>query len=319
MLLIADLFWGLSFPAVKAVILITGRFATPDQGAWISAYAVMPRFTLAFLGLWAWHFLRPGRSASFGFTRSEMKQGIAIGVVTTIGMWLQTDGLRFTAASTSAFLTQFYVVVIPLWLALRSRQNPGLIAALSCVLVLAGMAILSHFDWRHVHFGRGEWETLLASGFFMSQILLIEDRSFAANRADRIVLIMLGVCAVLFSGYALTLAPSVTAILAPWTSGAWVALTLILAGFCTLAGFMIMTAWQPKLTSTEAGLVYCIEPIFGSIFALFLPALFSAWALIAYPNEHATMNLLVGGGLITLANVLIQLRPWLSQRRRPQL
>ena len=42
--------------------------------------------------------------------------------------------------------------------------------------------------------------------------------------------------------------------------------------------------------------------------ALFLPALFSQWAGISYANETATVNLAVGGGLVTLANVLIQFR-----------
>jgi hypothetical protein len=43
--------------------------------------------------------------------------------------------------------------------------------------------------------------------------------------------------------------------------------------------------------------------------ALFLPALFSKWAGFDYRNEELTWHLLVGGGLITLANVLIQLNP----------
>jgi hypothetical protein len=43
--------------------------------------------------------------------------------------------------------------------------------------------------------------------------------------------------------------------------------------------------------------------------ALFLPAWFSAWALINYANERATWTLLVGGGLITLANIVLQLKP----------
>ena len=47
--------------------------------------------------------------------------------------------------------------------------------------------------------------------------------------------------------------------------------------------------------------MYCIEPIFGSLMALFLPAIFSVWAGIDYPNETATWTLLIGGGLITLA------------------
>jgi hypothetical protein len=70
-----------------------------------------------------------------------------------------------------------------------------------------------------------------------------------------------------------------------------------------------MNAWQPKITATEAGLVYCIEPIFGSAMALFLPAVFSVWAGIEYSNETATWTLLVGGGLVTLANVILQLKP----------
>jgi hypothetical protein len=70
-----------------------------------------------------------------------------------------------------------------------------------------------------------------------------------------------------------------------------------------------MNAWQPKITATEAGLIYCVEPVFGALMALFLPAIFSVWAGIAYLNEAATWTLLVGGGLITAANVLIQLKP----------
>jgi drug/metabolite transporter (DMT)-like permease len=70
-----------------------------------------------------------------------------------------------------------------------------------------------------------------------------------------------------------------------------------------------MNKWQPSITATEAGLIYCTEPIFTSVMALFLPALLSAWAGFNYPNETLTWHLLLGGGLITAANVLIQLRP----------
>jgi hypothetical protein len=89
----------------------------------------------------------------------------------------------------------------------------------------------------------------------------------------------------------------------------WVGLTLALTLTCTLGAFLLMNTWQPKITATEAGLIYCFEPIFGSVLALFLPALFSVWCGIAYANETATGSLLLGGGLITVANVLLQLRP----------
>jgi hypothetical protein len=43
--------------------------------------------------------------------------------------------------------------------------------------------------------------------------------------------------------------------------------------------------------------------------ALFLPGWFAAWAGFSYANESLTFNLLVGGGLITAANLLVQLKP----------
>ena len=57
------------------------------------------------------------------------------------------------------------------------------------------------------------------------------------------------------------------------------------------------------LTPHNFGVAAC------GILLLILPALLSAWAGIHYPNETATWTLLVGGGLITVANVLLQLRP----------
>jgi len=220
---------------------------------------------------------------------------------------LQTDGLRFTAASTSAFLTQFSAILIPLWLACRRRRRPGLRVMASCVLVLIGVAILSHFHWRNAHFGRGEWETLLASVFFSGQILALDDEGFAGNDVGRMTAVMFAILGLAFTAVALAAAPNLRTAGLPWLSPPWIILSFLLAGVCTLGGFLVMNTWQPKISATEAGLLYTVEPIFGSIFALFIPALLAHWTGIAYGNEKATLQLLVGGGLITLANVLIHL------------
>ena len=83
-------------------------------------------------------------------------------------------------------------------------------------------------------------------------------------------------------------------------------LAILVVG-CTLGAYLLMNHWQRHVGATLAGLLYCIEPIFASVFALFLPAWFSAWAGVNYLNEFVTTNLLVGGGLITVANILVQL------------
>ncbi|MCX6953222.1 MAG: DMT family transporter [Verrucomicrobia bacterium] len=304
MLLLANFFWGLSFPVVKAIALLHGVLV-PQAGTWFSAiYTVAPRFLLASAVLMA---LRP--RSFWQVSRGELKQGVIIGLFSSAGMLLQNDALQFTAASTSAFLTQLYAILIPVYVAIRLRRNPGWIVWGCCALVLAGVAILGQFDWRTMKFGRGEWETLLASLFFMGQILWLEKKEFAANRPERLTLVMFVTEALIFAALAGATAPDLAALTTPWTSPGWLALTLTLTVFCTLGSFTIMNTWQPKITATEAGLVYCIEPIFGSLMALFLPALFSVWVGIAYANERATVNLLVGGGLITAANILLQFKP----------
>lgn len=86
---------------------------------------------------------------------------------------------------------------------------------------------------------------------------------------------------------------------------AW-AFLAILVGPCTLLAFLWMNRWQRHVTATTAGLIYCFEPVFASMQALFLPGVFSGWAGLDYPNEVITTRLLAGGGLVLCANLLMQ-------------
>ena len=133
--------------------------------------------------------------------------------------------------------------------------------------------------------------------------------AFAANRPARITFIMFATQALVFCVLMPVTAPDAHAMVVPWTSPVWLTFTVVLTLFCTYGAYSLMNAWQPKITATEAGLIYCVEPIFGSLMSLVLPAMFSTMAGIAYLNETTTWTLLVGGGLITLANVLLQLNP----------
>ena len=304
MLILANFFWGLSFPVIKAIFLLHEKLLPGGGTMFATIYTVAPRFLLAVVLMIA---LRP--RAGWRGTSGECKQGVLLGLFATAGLLFQNDGLQFTAASTSAFLTQFYAILIPIWVAWRQRRSPGVRIWTAGVLVLAGVAILGRFDWHELRLGRGEIETLLCSVFFMGQILVLEQKEFAGNRSERVTFLMFVTQALLLGLLVPFTAPHVGAIAVPWTSPAWLSLTLVLTVLCTYGAYSLMNAWQPKITATEAGLIYCIEPIFGSLMALFLPAILSRLAGIDYPNESATWTLLVGGGLITAANVLVQLKP----------
>jgi len=301
MLLLANLLWGVSFPVIKSLALLQAQLV-PGSSTWfITACTLLPRFTLGavLLGAGCAGALRTLR-------RSEWRQSLGLGVFAFVGMMLQNDGLQYIAASTSAFLTQLYAILIPVYLALRARRHPPWTVWAGCLLVLAGVAVLARLDWRDLRLGRGELETLVASMFFMGQILWLERPEFTGNRMLPVTVVMFAIEA---AGAAamLPLAPAGADLGRLVASGPWLGLTAILTGLCTLGSFTLMNLFQPRITATEAGLLYCSEPVFTSLMVLFLPAWFAAWGGLVYANETLGANLLLGGGLILAANVVVQL------------
>ena len=296
--------WGLSFPLQKMLTLLQQELV-PAAGTWfLTSWIICLRSLLAtaILLLWKPSLLR-------GMTRDEVRQGLLLGMVGGLGLTLQADGLAYTSASTSAFLTQAYCVILPLWHGFSRRLPPDWRLLTSTALVLWGISLLAGFDWRRMHMGRGEWETLAAALAFTFQIILLERPRYRANRP-------LPVTALMFLGFAGWSAP-VALIAAPefadlWrvlaSAAAWAHLGL-LALVCTVFGYGVMNLWQPKVSATEAGLIYCIEPVCAAIYALFLPGLLSHWTGVSYSNETLTATLITGGLLITAANVLLQLKP----------
>jgi len=307
MLVFCTLLWALSFPVMKALVL-TQQSLLPAGGSWFfSSLSVVYRFGLAGVILLIFTF-RQFRSVR----RREVEQGMVISIFGGLGILFQMDGLAYTSASTSAFLTQGYCLFIPLWVALANRRWPTLKVFLSLALVLAGIGVLAEISMHSVRLGRGEIETLIASLLFTGQILSLEHSRYAANRPMCLTVVMLLGTALVATPLACATAPSAAAWVQAYASPAAAGFLALIVVFCTLAAFIIMNTWQRGVTATEAGLIYCAEPVFASFMALFLPGIFSHWAGISYANEQLTIRLLVGGGLITLANVLLQSR-WLKR------
>ena len=182
------------------------------------------------------------------------------------------------------------------------------------LLVLAGVGVLADLNFHGLKLGRGEMETVIASLFFTAQILTLEHPRYAANRPLQFSVVMFLAMAVFSAPLVWATAPNLVACLRAYSSPAACGFMALLITVCTLVGYGIMNCWQRRVTATEAGLIYCIEPVCASVMALFLPAWFSLWANINYSNEQLTARLLVGGVLVTAANLLLQ-SPWLAPCR----
>ncbi len=303
MLLLATTFWASSFPLMKSLALEQQKLL-PDASTWFfTSLGVMYRFGAA--GILLAVFLRRDL---LKISRLELEQGIGLAIFGVGGILFQMDGLAYTAASTSAFLTQCYVVFIPVWVAIVHRNRPAPKVTVSIVLVMIGLAILAGLDFNSLKLGRGETETLIASLLFAGQILWLERPRYAANDPLRFSFVMFMLMALLCVPGVWLTAPSAGACWQAYSSAATWGFLATLVIVCTLGGYLFMNRWQRDVTATEAGLIYCVEPVLTSMLALFLPAWISVWANIHYSNETLTARLLIGGGLVMAANVLLQRR-----------
>ena len=307
-LILACALWGVSFPLVKALHLEqTARIPEASSG-FLTAWILVARFLLAGL-LLAPVVIRMGR-----VTRLEILQGIRLALFGGIGIALQVDGLAYTEASTSAFLTQAYCVLLPLWAVIQTRRPPTARVAGATLLVLLGGGILAGVRPGHLTIGRGEAETLLAALFFAFQILSLEDKRCAANRGRPVTFVMCVGITVMFLPVAYLAAPERAALATAGASWSALLMVAVLSVFCTVGSFLLMNTWQKRLPATEAGLIYTTEPVFAAGYALLLPDLLGRMAGVNYPNESLTIPLVTGGGLILIANVWMQ---WRRQPHRP--
>ena len=301
-LALATAAWGLSFPMAKAVMQMQ-VLAAPGHPDWFhAAFILFNRMVLATLVMLA---LLGARTR--GLRRAEIRQGLELGLFGGVAMLLQTDAQNYMDASTSAFFTQFSCVFVPVFVALRSRRMPHPVVPTACVMVMAGCAVLSWDKPGSFRLGRGEWETILSALLFTGQIMCLERPEFQANDSRRSATVMFAVKGALLVTF--VIAGGTREAVHAYASPGVLTLTLILALVCTVYSYSTMTHWQPKVTATQAGLIYATEPVFASAWALFLPGLFSAFTGIAYANEHLSWNLFAGGGLVLVANLLLIARP----------
>ena len=309
MLLLATLFWGISFPVMKALGMVQHRLLAHEDTWFATASFVTIRFgTAAVIMLaWAWPTLRH-------VTRLEVWEGVGLGVCAGLGMILQVDGLAYTSASTSAFLTQCCCLLLPWAAALRDGKWPSFLMIACSILATIGVAVLTGVDWQGIRWGRGEAETLLSSLIFTGQILWLERPVFAGNRVSHFTLVMFSVMALISLPIGLATMNRLADWQVAYQSAPVLGLTAVLVVFCTMIAFGLMNRWQPVLPAPEAGLLYAAEPVFASLFSLFLPAWLTVVCGVSYLNERVTWNLLVGGAFITLSNVLIQ---WGATRSVP--
>lgn len=275
----ATLLWGGTFVAIRDSV-----------GAIPPATLVCGRFAVAAVLFAAVVALR-GRPVS----ARDLRAGAGSGALMLGGYFFQAEGLRFTSAGSSAFLTCAGTLLAAFfaWPILRQRPTRELAAGIA--IAMAGSALLSLREG--LHLGRGELLTLLGAAVYALQVVALG--RFAPS-ADPLVLTGAQAATV-----ALALAPfarGAAGTFAALDEAAWARFAYLAIAGSTLAPLFQVLA-QRRLPPGRIGLLFALEPVFALVFALTIGA------------ERFEPRWWLGAGLILSAVVLVEWRAAASAPR----
>lgn len=263
--------WGSTFFLIKDIL---------DRIPVLDFLAV--RFALATLAMG----LVAPRSV-LGLPRDARRHALALGALYGLGQILQTAGLAHTSASVSGFITGMYVVATPLFASWLLRTRIPMLTWAAVGLATVGLGVLT---LRGFALGQGELLTLVAAMLYALHIVGLGAWS-QPDRALGMSIVQIGVIAVLCF-----VATVPDGIVLPETGADWFAMgyMAIVAGALGLLG---QTWAQAHLAPTRTAIIMSTEPVFASLFAVWLG------------GESLTVRMLLGGALVLTAMLLVEIGP----------
>jgi drug/metabolite transporter (DMT)-like permease len=263
--------WGSTFFLIKDLL---------DRVPTLDFLAV--RFAIASLAL-----LLVAPRALGRLSPTVRKNAAVLGLLYGIAQILQTTGLAHTPASISGFVTGLYVVFTPLLAAaiLRTRIPP--VTWVAVVLATIGLGVLA---LRGFSVGYGELITLASAVLYALHIVALGAWSSAQDAVGMTILQIMVIAVVC------TLATAPDGIVLPDRAGDWVSV-VYMAVIVGALGLLGQTWAQAHLPPTRSALIMSMEPVFASVFAVWLG------------GEHLTSRLLLGGSMVLVAMLIVELAP----------
>lgn len=224
-----------------------------------------------------------------GISWREIGAGAAIGAAIYGGYGLQTAGLQTIDSSTSAFMTAFYVPLVPLlqWLVLR--KPPRALTLVGAGLAFVGLLLVAGIGSRGIHLGQGEILTLISTLPIAAEIILI---SLFGSRFDvgRLTVVQLLTASLLGFSTMPAVAEAIPAFDPVW----------LIAGIAMglASGLIQLTMnWaQRSVSATRATIIYTGEPVWAGVVG-------------RIAGERIPPLAILGAALIIAGTLLSELQP----------
>ncbi|MCX8033539.1 MAG: DMT family transporter [Thermoleophilia bacterium] len=186
--------------------------------------------------------------------------GIGVGVLLFAGFVLQTVGLQTTTPAISGFLTNLYVILVPLILGIFTSRWPSPLLAVGILVVSAGLTLLSLYG--SLKFGLGEILTLLGTIFWAVHVLGV---GYASRRVSAVALVQLQLTTCALLCLACAFAFEQPDLFPGWRAMGAILWTGIMGG---IVAYVLMAVGQRYTPATLAGILMSLESAFALIFSV---------------------------------------------------
>ncbi len=274
--------WGATFTLVKsalggvsAILFLALRFS-------LASIALLVLFHKPLSRREAWRNSRPG---------------VLVGVFLFLGYLFQTQGLRFTSAPKSAFLTGLTSVLVPLFVSSVYGIKPRISEVFGLLTALAGLGLMTLPD-ASGSINRGDVLTLFCAVAFAAHIVSLGHYS-RSMRFEALSVAQVGTAAVLsLALFGWAESPRVD-----WRPA--VVWAILITGLLATAMAFTVQAWAQKYTtSTRTALIYMLEPVVAWMTSYVLA------------GEGLSRQGAAGAALILGGVLLVELKP-VNPRQHP--
>lgn len=273
------LIWGFAFVAQRVGLGHLGAFTFNGLRFALGAVSLLPLMV----------FIKPSTlSSSQASWRATVVPGVLAGIVLFIATSLQQLGLIWTSAGKAAFLTGFYILLVPLFgLLLRRKPHPGVWWGAGVALI--GLYLLSVTEAFTI--GVGDVLQIVGALFWAVHILLIDRFS---PRVDPLKLsaLQFSVCSLL----SLTVAVPLESFTLEGLSSGLVPLLYAGIGSVGIA-YTLQVVGQRGIAPGPAALIMSLETVFAAV----------GGGLLL--GETLSLRELVGCAFMLLGMVMAQLWP----------
>ncbi len=266
-LITTTILWGSSFPAIKLTVSSINEYAYVGFRSLIALIGLLP-YTVYY-------------HVNKGFNKHVAVGGLIIGVIYSIGLWLQGWGMKYTTASNAAFITGLNVVFVHLYSALRHKRYSKLLA-LSITIALLGLYILTN---PATTINPGDLLVLLGAVAWAAYVILVSKYS------KHNPIIMTFYTMIPPASYLVVLLHNTTP--NDWSTLAstmWILAYLAMA--CSNVATILQLYGQRYVRVEVAAIIYLLEPVFAAILSYITL------------GEILELNQLIGATLILLAMLI---------------